>query len=128
MGQTVRAVDSRRQHLCIRPREIHSRRYSDKDTGLSRHLALRAAYHLPVPDSRRPDEVRPLVIAILHHCRRSIESRRIRYIQETDRHQTDGRLRTDRNHPYRSHHAVDATQAGQHGTAEPAIRCRPDRL
>ena len=90
MGQAVRTMDSRSQHLCIRPREIHSCRYSDKDTGLSRHLALCTAYHLPVPDSRRPDEVRPLFIAVLHHCRRSVEPRRIRYIQETDRHQPHG--------------------------------------
>ena len=124
MGQAVRTMDSRSQHLCIRSREIHSCRYSDKDTGLSRHLALRTAYHLPVPDSRRPDEVRPLFIAVLHHCRRSVEPRRIRYIQETDRHQPHGRFRTDRNHPYRSHHAVDAAQAGQHGIAQSPIRRR----
>ena len=126
-GKAVWTMDSRSQHLCIRSREIHSCRYSDKDTGLSRHLALRTAYHLPVPDSRRPDEVRPLFIAVLHHCRRSVEPRRIRYIQETDRHQPHGRFRTDRNHPYRSHHAVDAAQAGQHGIAQSPIRRRPDR-
>ncbi len=40
--------------------------YSGEDTGLSRHVALCTAYHLPIPDPRRPDEVRP--VFSLEYC------------------------------------------------------------
>ena len=83
--------------------------------------ALRAAHHLPLPHPRRPDEVRPQPPAILHHRRRGAEPRRVRDLQEADGHQADGRLRTDRDHPDRGHHALDGAQARQHGPAQSAI-------
>ena len=73
---------------------------------------IQNSHYLPLPDSRRPDEVRSVFTQILHHCRRSIESRCIRYIQEVDRHQTHGRFRSDRNHSYHCHYALDATETG----------------
>ena len=42
-------------------------------------------------------------------------------VLETDRHQADGRLRTDGDHPDRGHHALDGTQTRQQGPAQPAI-------
>ena len=103
------------------------RSHTGEDTRLSRHVALCTAHHLPVPHSRRPYEVRPIQPGILHHRRRSIEPRRIRDLQEVDGHQADGGIRTDRNDPYRCHHAMDGTETRQHGIAQSAIRSRPDR-
>ncbi len=51
--------------------------YSGKNPGISCHLSLCTSYHLPVPDSRRPDKIRFIFTQILHHCRRSIKPCRI---------------------------------------------------
>ena len=72
VGQALRTMDCRCQRICIRPREVHSRSHTGEDTGLSRHVALCTAHHLPVPHSRRPYEVRPIQPGILHHRRRSL--------------------------------------------------------
>ena len=76
VGQALRTMDCRRNVFVYDHEEIHSRSHTGEDTRLSRHVALCAAHHLPIPHPRRPHEVRPIQSGILHHRRRSIEPRR----------------------------------------------------
>ena len=79
-------------------------------TGLPHHIFVRTSYHFPFPDTRRPDKIRPVVPPILYHCRRSLKPCRIRHVLQTDRHQADGRFRTDGNNLDRRHFPVDGTE------------------
>ena len=49
-------------------------------------------------------------LQLLYHCRRSLKPCRIRHVLQTDRHQADGRFRTDGNNLDRRHFPVDGTE------------------
>ena len=127
MGQTLRTVDCRSKHLRLRPWEVHPRSYSGKDTRVSGDFTLCTSYYLPFPYSWRSDQIWSVLIAVLHHRRRSSEPCRIRDFQETDRHQADGRLRTDWDDIDSSYHALDGTETGKYGIAQSTIWRGPDR-
>lgn len=66
LGQVVRAVAGRGQHFRLRPREIYACRYPAQDRAVPDHLPVRAAHDLPLPDPRRPFEIRPFVARVLY--------------------------------------------------------------
>ena len=69
-------------------------------------------YGIPVPDTRRYIELRHLVVALLYDSRRSPEPESIRRVLPHHGNQTDGRIRTNRNHPHHSHLSMDRAQTG----------------
>lgn len=125
LGQVVRAVAGRGQHFRLRPREIYACRYPAQDRAVPDHLPVRAAHDLPLPDPRRPFEIRPFVARVLYDRGRGAQRSRLRHIQAPDRRPPDGGFRADRNDADPRHLSVDGAQARQYGRAQPPVRYRP---
>ena len=119
-------MDSRSQHLCIRPREIPPADILTKiqDYHVTSLCAPPTIFRFLIHEDLTKYD---LFIAVLHHCRRSVEPRRIDTFKKlTGISLMEGFGQTETT-AHRSHHAVDATQTGQHGIAQSPIRRRPDR-
>ena len=78
LGKALRTVVCRSDGVRVRPREVYSRQTAAADREIPHHIVLRPAHGLPLHDTRRLLALRPVVTALLHHRRRSTQSRRIR--------------------------------------------------
>ena len=105
----------------IRTPEVYRRKDNAQDRGIPHNVVLRAAYGLPLHDTRGLLQIRPVVPSLLLYRRRGAQPRSVRPLLRAYGHTSYGGIRPDRDDDDARNDALDDAETRQHGHAQPAV-------